>query len=298
LIVPASAVSASQIDRAQHNIRGMGLQPLLGEHVTKVHGYLAGTDRERAADVNAMFADPEIRAVFAISGGWGCARLLPLLDWKMIRANPKLLIGYSDITALHCAFAARAGFPTVHAPNAGNSWHVSSWESFWRLAFAGGTPVLGGAPEEEQTGRIGRTFNGGKASGRLLGGNLTVVSTLMGTPWLPDMNGAILFLEDVNEKPYRIDRMLQQMRLAGILESLGGVVFGQCRRCDAPMEGERTLGFTLDQVLDQHLAPLGVPAFTGANIGHVSNQLSLPVGTTVDLDADARTIRATDAIVA
>lgn len=298
LIAPASAVSPQQIDRAQHNIRGMGLVPVLGQHVTAVHGYLAGTDRERAADINAMFADPSIRAVFSISGGYGCARLLPLLDWKAIRASPKLLIGYSDITALHLAFAARAGFPTIHAPNAGNSWRVSSWNSLWWLAFAGHAPVLGGALEEEQSGRVGRTIRGGKATGRLIGGNLTVLSTLMGTPWMSDMKGAILFLEDVNERPYRIDRMLQQLRLAGVLDSLGGVLFGQCSRCDAPMEGERTLGFTLDEIVDQYLAPLGIPAFSGANVGHVSNQLSLPVGVPVELDADARTIRVIGPIAA
>ena len=298
LIAPASAVSPRQIDYAQQTLRGMGLVPKLGRNASNVHGYLAGTDAERAADLNAMFADPSIRAVFAISGGWGCARLLPLLDWTTIGANPKLLIGYSDITALHCAFAARAGFPTIHAPNAANTWQEVSWHSLWWQAFAGDRPVLGGAQSEEQTGRIGRTLRGGTATGQLVGGNLTVISTLMGTPWMPEMDGAILFLEDVNEAPYRIDRMLQQLSLSGALKKLGGVVFGQCTRCDAPTEGDRTLGFEVDAILDHHLTPLGIPAFAGANIGHIRNQLSVPVGAVVEMDADTRTIRAKEPLVA
>ncbi|WP_209348789.1 LD-carboxypeptidase [Pontixanthobacter sp. CEM42] len=298
LIAPASAVSPRQVEFAQQTIRGMGLVPQLGRHVTRVDGYLAGTDEERADDINAMFADRSIRAVFAISGGWGCARLLPLLDWDGIHANPKLLVGYSDITALHCAFAARAGFPTIHAPNAANTWQALSWNNFWWQAFAGTRPVLGGAEDEALTGRVGRTLRGGKAKGRLVGGNLTVISTLMGTPWMPEMDGAILFLEDVGEEPYRIDRMLQQLRLAGVRDKLGGIIFGQCTRCNAPTEGERTLGFTLDEVVDHHLTPLGIPAFAGANIGHIRNQLSVPVGAVVEMDADARTIGVSEAVVA
>ncbi|MXO91715.1 S66 peptidase family protein [Pontixanthobacter aquaemixtae] len=298
LIAPASAVSAEQVEFAQNNIRGMGLVPKIGRHVRAVHGYLAGTDAQRAGDINEMFADPQIRAVFSISGGWGCARLLSLIDWEIIRSNPKLLIGYSDITALHCAFAARAGFATIHAPNAANTWQASSWNNLWWMAFAGIKPLLGGTEEEEQSGRIGRTIQGGKAVGRLIGGNLTVVSTLMGTPWLPDMQGAILFLEDVNEAPYRVDRMLQQLSLSGILGSLGGVVFGQCSRCNKPTHEGVELGFGLDEIVDHHFGPLGIPAFTGANIGHVRNQLSVPVGATVKLDADARTIRLAEALVA
>ncbi len=251
LIAPASAVSLGQIERAQFNVRGMGLRPRTGKHAYGNHGYLAGTDQERASDINAMFADPEIRAVFAISGGWGCARLLPLLDWPMIRANPKLLIGYSDITALHCAFAARAGFPTIHAPNAGNRWGRLSWRSLVQLGFVGATPVLGGQPQEAQSQRQGRTITGGRAAGKLLGGNLTILSTLMGTPWMPDMSGAILFAEDVREAPYRIDRMFQQLRLAGVLESLGGVVFGQCTRCTS--RGDEGAGFSLDEIVEHHL---------------------------------------------
>jgi muramoyltetrapeptide carboxypeptidase len=296
VVSPASVAGVDdQIERAEWWIRGMGLVPKFGAHAEDRFGYLAGTDAERAADFNAAFADPAVKAVFAVRGGWGAARILPLVDWAAVRANPKLLIGFSDVTALHLAFAARAGFPTIHGGNASSSWPRTSWESLWQLAFAGVTPTLGGWMTEAETGRVGRTIRPGTARGRLLGGNLTILSTLMGTPWLPDFAGAVLFLEDLNEAEYRIDRMLQQLRLAGILERVSGVVFGQCTRC-ATTDPDYA-GFTLDEVIDQYLRPLGVPAFSGANIGHVYGQLCLPSGAEVEIDAGARTIRLLEPVV-
>ena len=282
------------------SIRAMGLVPKPAPHLAARWGYLAGKDRERAADLNAMFADHSVRAIFAVRGGWGSARILPHLDWKTIRANPKLLIGFSDITALHMAIAAKAGFTTIHGPNAASSWGALSWESFRAVAFEGQTPTYASPPgaEDRLVQRAGRarTFRGGKASGRLLGGNLTVLTALMGTAYLPSFEGAILFIEDVDEAEYRIDRMLTQLSLAGILGRVAGVVFGQCTDCRA--KGPSYGGFTLSEVLEQHLAPLGVPAFQGALFGHVPNQFSLPVGARAEIDADAGTIRLLEAAVA
>lgn len=296
VVSPASALSSEDgLDRAEWWIRGMGLVPKFGPHAGAQYGYLAGTDEQRASDFNAAFADPEVRAVFAVRGGWGGARILPLLDWGTIRANPKLLIGFSDVTALHLAFAARAGFPTIHGGNATSSWRKASWESLWRLAFAADTPTLGGAEIEAETGRPARTLVGGKASGRLLGGNLTILSTLMGTGWLPDLKGVVLFLEDVNEAEYRVDRMFQQLKLAGVLSGLAGVVFGQCSRCTTSEPDYA--GLTIDQLLDHYLAPLGIPAVAGFDIGHIANQLSLPSGARVEIDGDARTLRVLEPIV-
>lgn len=294
LVAPASAASAEEIAFAQHNIRGMGLVPKLGANVMASDGYLAGTDSQRASDLEAMFADESVSAIFAIRGGWGGARLLQMLDWDLIRDNPKLLIGYSDVTSLHLAIAAKAGFPTLHAPNAGSPWPKASWESLWRLAFTGETPVLSTQIELAQ-GPQGRTIRSGKACGRLLGGNLTVLSTMVGSAYVPDFGGAILFLEDVNEEEYRIDRMLQQLSMAGVLGQLSGVVFGRCRSCansDPDYAGQ-----TLDDLLTAYLQPLGIPAFAGANIGHHRGQLSLPHGGMVEVDADARTIALLEPIV-
>ncbi|WP_106639190.1 S66 peptidase family protein [Allosphingosinicella vermicomposti] len=283
-----------EVEAIAGTIRAMGLVPKIGRHVAARHGYLAGTDEQRAADVNAMYADPEVRAVFAIRGGWGCARILPLLDWKTIRANPKLLVGYSDITALHLAFAARAGFPTIHGPNAANGWQEQSWNSLWSLAFNGDTPMLQNPPSSPDAllnpERWHTTpIRPGKAKGRLIGGNLAVLTALVGTSWLPDMNGAILFIEDTGEAEYRIDRMMTQLALAGILKRLSGVVFGQCTRCTS--DTEDYIGFTVPEVLHHHLAPLGIPAFYGANFGHVGNQLCIPVGVRAEMDAGAGSIR-------
>ena len=281
-------------------VAAMGLVPRPAPHLVARYGYLAGKDEERAADVNAMFADDKVRAVFAVRGGWGCARILPHLDWDLIRAHPKLLIGFSDITALHMAIAARAGFTTIHGPNAASAWGELSWNSFRGIAFDAQMPTYRTPEATEdrlvQRGGRTRTFRPGRASGRLLGGNLTVLTALVGTPYLPDFEGAILFIEDTDEAEYRIDRMLTQLALAGVLPRVAGVVFGQCTDCRAT--GPSYGGFTLSEVLKQHLAPLGVPAFQGALFGHVANQYSLPVGIRAEIDAEAGTIRLLEPAVA
>lgn len=301
LIEPAGFTDdAFDLQLVMETIRAMGLVPKPAPHLLERYGYLAGSDEARATDVNAMFADNAIRAIFAVRGGWGCARILPYLDFDRIRANPKLLIGFSDITALHMALAARTGCPSIHGPNAASSWGKLSWDSFRQLVFDAGLPTYRNPDAAEdrlvqRNWRI-RTFRPGKATGRLLGGNLTVLSALVGTPYLPDFDGAILFLEDVDEAEYRIDRMLTQLSLSGILGRVAGIAFGQCTNCRGT--GVSYGGFTLSQVLEQHLAPLGVPAFQGALIGHVANQFSIPIGVRAEIDADAGTIRVLEPAVA
>ena len=300
LVQPAGfANDEFELDLAAETIRAMGLVPRRAPHLADRYGYLAGRDEARAADINTMFADDSVRAIFAVRGGWGSARILPRLDWRTIRANPKLLVGFSDITALHMAIAAQAGFPTIHGPNAGSNWGSLSWDAFRALAFDGATPTIAAPPgnDDRLVQRSGRvlTFRAGKATGRLLGGNLTVLSALAGTPYLPDFDGAILFLEEIDEAEYRIDRMLTQLALSGVLRRVAGVVFGQCTRCTAT--GPSFGGFTLSQVLDQHLTPLGVPAFQGALFGHIADQFSLPVGIRAEIDAEAGTIRILEPVV-
>ena len=301
LIEPAYfTADAFDLEQVQATIRAMGLVPKPAPNLLSRYGYLAGSDAERGRAVNAMFADREVRAIFAVRGGWGSARIFPHLDFNLIRANPKLLIGFSDITALHLALAARTDCPTIHGPNASGAWGQLSWDSFRRLAFGAETPTWS---SPEGTGdRLAprspvRTFRPGRASGPLLGGNLTVLTSLVGTPYLPSFDGAILFIEDTDEAQYRIDRMLTQLSLAGILGRVAGVVFGQCTDCVA-RNSSSIGGFTLSEVLDQHLRPLGVPAFQGALFGHVENQFSLPVGIRAEIDATAGTIRMLEPVVA
>jgi muramoyltetrapeptide carboxypeptidase len=300
LIPPAGfAADFSGPQQSEATIRALGLVPKLGQHLNDRHGYLAGTDEARAADVNAMFADRSVRAIFAARGGWGSARILPLLDWTVIAANPKLLIGFSDITALHLAIAARGGFPTIHAPNAEANWGPLSSGTFRNLAFDAGLPFYQASAAADPLAAYGsssvQTLRPGRATGRLIGGNLTVLSTLMGTPYLPNFDGAILFLEDVEEPVYSVDRMLTQLMLSGLFRRVAGVVFGRCSRCAGGTPGS---SFTLLDVMTRHLRPLGVPVFAGAMIGHIANQLSLPVGVRAEIDATAGTIRILEPAVA
>ncbi len=301
LIEPASASDdAFDVTLVEEAITAMGLKPKRGKHVLNRFGYLAGTDRDRASDVNAMFADPEVKAIFAIRGGWGCARILPYLDYAVIRANPKLLIGYSDITALHMAIAARSGIVSIHGPTGGSAWGKKTVELFREIVFDAKTPLLenpiSGDDRLAQRKWRTRTLHPGKAKGRLLGGNLTVLSALVGTPYLPDFTGAILFLEDVDEAEYRIDRMLTQLGQAGILGKLAGVVFGQCTDCVA-RNSVSYGGFTLNDVLTQHIGSLGIPAFQGGFFGHVADQFSLPEGVMAEIDADTGTMQLLEAAV-
>ncbi len=301
LIEPASATDDPfDLTLAEEAVRAMGLTPKRASHLLGRYGYLSGADKDRAADVNAMFADPSVRAIFAVRGGWGCQRILPYLDYDMIRANPKLLIGFSDITALHLAIAARGGFVTLHAPNAGSAWGESSLSMFKQIAFEGKAvsytnPV---ATEDRLIQKKWRTqtLRGGTAKGKLLGGNLTVLAAMVGTPYLPSFDGAILFLEDVDEAEYRIDRMLTQLGQAGILRKLAGVIFGQCTDCKA--RGEPAYGgFTLSNVLQQHIVPLGIPAYQGAFFGHMPDQFTMPVGALAEMDATAGTLRLLEPVV-
>lgn len=296
LIEPASASDEPfQLTLVEEAIVAMGLKPKRAPHILNRYGYLAGRDKDRAADVNAMFGDKEVRAVFAVRGGWGSARLLPYLDWDLIRANPKILTGFSDITALHMAIAAKGDFVSLHGPNAGSAWGRESWDSFRSIAFDGATPTFKNpvAVEDRLVQRRWRTrvlgSGNGKAQGKLLGGNLTVLTALVGTPYLPDFGGAILFLEDVDEAEYRIDRMLTQLAQAGILKNLKGVVFGQCTDCTA--KGNSYGGFTLNDVLTQHFGSIGIPAYQGAYFGHITDQFTLPVGAMAEIDSDAGTLR-------
>lgn len=301
LVAPAGYVAdEARLDRMVAMLRSMELVPKLAPNLMRRNGYFAGSDSERAASITAMYADPEVRALFAAHGGWGCQRILPYLDYGMINANPKLLVGSSDVTALHLALAARTRCPTIHGPNAAHSWGEVSRAAFHALAFDAATPTIVNPPDDAGP-RVPnpwpiRTFRPGRARGRLLGGNLSVISAMVGTPYLPSFAGAILFLEDTNEAEYRIDRMLTQLAQAGILAQLAGLVFGQCTNCRNPVPAYA--GFTIDQVLEQHFTPLGIPVFQGAQIGHIATHISVPVGVPVEIDAARGSIRMLAPLVA
>ena len=256
--------------------RAVGLEPRLGPNYYRRRGYFAGSDAERAADIMEFFADPEVKGIFA-RGGWGSARVLPHLDYDVIGANPKVLLGYSDATALLTGVHAKTRLVVMHGPGPGN---VFSTDHFRRTLMEGEAGLLenmlpdSGDHIVPRDHRI-RTITGGRASGPLLGGNLTVLTSIMGSEYLPDFTGAILFLEDVDEAVYRVDRMMTTLKLAGVLDRIAGFIFGRCTDCD-PGSGFGSL--TLEEVLEDHIAPLGIPAFRGSMIGHLPEQFTPPSG--------------------
>ena len=288
LIAPAGAISANAVREARENMDRFGLSVSVGRHAQSRWGYFAGTDAARADDVMDAFTDPDVDAVATLRGGWGCARILRHLDFDAIRENAKVLTGFSDITALHLAIYARANVVSMHGPNGPSAFTSFTTEVFERTLFDAEAVILAN-PEE---GAPSRSLLPGTASGRIVGGNLTVLAGLVGTPYLPSFDGHLLFLEDVGEDVYRIDRMLTHLSLSGALDGVTGVVFGSCRRCTAESDG-----FTLDEVLLQHVRPLGVPLLVDASFGHLREKWTLPLGIEADLDADAGTVRLLQAAV-
>lgn len=298
LVSPSSATDDPfDLQLAQEAMQALGFQVKAGAHDTARRGHLAGTDAERAGDLNAMFADKDVKAIICARGGSGAARLLPLLDYDAIRRNPKVLLGYSDITALHCAIQARTGLVTFHGPIGSGSWNRFNVDQFQRLFFNRELMQYQNVSEagDELVPRKNRTvtITGGKAQGELVGGNLTVLTALAGSPYLPDFSGKILFLEDVSEAPYRIDRMFSTLKLMGVLDRIAGLIFGECTDCN-PGDGYGSL--TLPQIFDDYLKPLKIPAYRGAMIGHIRQQFIVPVGGKVEMDADAGTFRLLESV--
>jgi muramoyltetrapeptide carboxypeptidase len=276
---------------AKEAMEAMGLKVKVGSNFKNRFGHLAGTDEERAADFNAMFADPEVKAIICLRGGSGAARILPLIDFEQVKANPKPLLGYSDITALHCALYSQTGLISFHGPNGSGSWNSFHANQFQQLFFdqkllSFKNEVTKGDDLVAKGNRI-QTLTKGTVEGKILGGNLTVLTALSGTPYYPDFQDAILFIEDVGEDPYRIDRMMSTLKLNGTLGKIKGFVFGQCSDCKP---GSGYGAFTVDQIMDQYIIPLGIPAYFGAMIGHISKQFIIPVGARVRLNADQGSI--------
>lgn len=277
---------------ATESLQALGFNVKVGKHVSDRYGYLAGKDIDRANDLNDMFDDSSVKGILCIHGGWGCARILPLLDYDLIKRNPKVLIGYSDVTALLNGIYAKTRLVTFHGPVASSAWNEFSVNNFKKAVISGDTfelnnPVKIGDNLTQTQDRI-QTITGGEAKGVFVGGNLTVLSAMIGTPYLPDFKGKILFLEDIGEAVYRIDRMLTHLKLAGILDQLSGFVWGKCTDCD-PGKGYGSL--TFDEIFNDHIRPLGIPAFSGSMIGHIKDKFTVPVGGIVSINAQTGTLK-------
>lgn len=296
IVSPAGAIYESEpYEIAVESMEAMGLKVKLGEHVRTRHGHLAGTDEQRAAEFNEMWRDPDVDAIICLRGGSGAARILPLLDYEMIEKNPKIFIGYSDITALHLAIYKKTGLVTFHGPLATSTWNNFSAEHFQNLLFEAEAvqyenPSDKGGLLTQTRNRI-RTITPGTATGELLGGNLSVLTNIMGTPYFPEnWENRILYLEDVGEKIYAVDRMMTQLQLGGVLEKISGFIFGKCTECD-PGGSSGYGSLTLEEVIDHYIKPLEIPAFSGAMIGHISDNVTIPNGVRAEMNAEKGTFR-------
>lgn len=266
--------------RFEQLLKSMGYLVVLGETLTKKKGYLAGTDEERSNELMSLFADPSIDGIIAMRGGWGCARILDKLDYSVIQSNPKVLMGFSDITSLLNAIYIKTGLVTFHGLVGVNSWNEFSTNVFNRVVCNGETCSL---PLDPLSTSYFVTLNKGKASGKLFGGNLSVISGLVGSPYFEIPENSILFLEETNEEPYVVDRLLTHFKLANVYEKLNGVVFGNCSRCLAenPLQSIPTI-----EVIREHFSEIKIPVSYGSPIGHIASKWTLPIGIEVEMDAE------------
>ena len=285
LVAPAGPLKLpNDLDRAVANAKTLALEPIVGKNAEKRLAYFAGSDEARVADFNAALRDDRIDAIWCLRGGYGAMRLLDHIDWDALRRRPKAIIGYSDITALHCAAMVKAGVGTIHGPTARGKLPPFSEKSL-RVAISGSGNPCGDSPGS-------RTLCEGKARGHIVAGNLAILLALQGTPYKPNYEGAILVLEDVNEAPYRVERMLLTLSLAGELQRCAGVVFGSFTNTG---EEDKSLGGSrpMSDVLLEAAEWAGVPTIMGVPVGHIDNQWSLPVGAMAELDADKKSLTVT-----
>jgi muramoyltetrapeptide carboxypeptidase len=292
-VAPAGPIEMAQVKEYAQRLENAGYHVEIPKGIERKAGYLAGTDQERADELNAAIHDPKVRAIFPCRGGYGLTRILDRIDYAGLRKDPKIITGFSDLTALHLAIAREARVVTFHSPLPEASlWkndkeHAFATSSFERAVFADRYTAesVGYTIELPTDQPRPKTLVGGKARGRLIGGNLTLISTTLGTPYAIESKGTILFIEDVHEAPYRIDRYLSQLRLAGILDNIVGVVAGGFSSNDANDAKE------IDRVLHEYFSTLKKPVITNFPVGHITRNATLPVGGLVELDGDAGSMR-------
>jgi muramoyltetrapeptide carboxypeptidase len=281
LIAPASPFDPGVFRAGRQVLESLGLIPVVSRAEFARVGFLAGSDQHRADQLKCALQEEDTGAVWCIRGGYGTARLLPLLDLPRLRQHPKLLVGFSDVSALLAQLAQPGGFVTIHGPVITQLPRLPSTDLRWLKALLFGTR----APQRVPLGRT-RTLVPGTAEGKLVAGNLSILASLAGTRFAPDLRGAVLCLEDVGEQAYRLDRLFWQLVSAGMLKRCRGIVVGELADC----KPEGTGRHSARRVLEQAVAALGLPALSGAAFGHGRRNVALPVGVRVRLDAGARTL--------
>lgn len=292
LIAPSSPPSDEKLATGIANLQRFGFQIVEGKSLRARHGHLAGTDAERLADLHWAFQSPDIEAVWCIRGGYGATRLLPDIDYRLIRRNPKPFIGYSDVTALHMAIHQETGLVTFHGPVAASEYpEDTTLRHFRAVLMQGIVPHEIAAPShdnETQTPEYQSfTISSGKATGMLTGGNLALLSSLAGTAYAPVFKNKIVFMEDVGEQPYRIDRMLTQLLQATDLMEASGIALGIFNECQPKPD---SFSLSLSDTLRDRLGRLGIPVVYGLPLGHITHQATFPYGIKATLDADKKTL--------
>ncbi len=301
LITPGSYISDEGLEKAVSNLENLGFRVKLSQNIRKKHGYLAGSDAERLSDLHHMYTDTQVRAIWCARGGYGSARLLPLLDFKLIKKHPKALIGYSDITALLNAIYRQTGLICFHGPVASSEMTDYTREQLLTVLIHNCTSyVIRGFRQTTERAEAKKTnpiqcLQTGTASGRLIGGNLSLLASLAGTPWSPDYRNKIVFIEDVGEKPYRIDRMLTQLRQAAKLHQAAAFALGTFADCEAE-QGDNSL--SLEETLRDRIERLKKPCSYGLSFGHIKEQCTLPIGLPARFDAKTGNIRLMEAATA
>ncbi|MFZ4621405.1 MAG: S66 peptidase family protein [Bacteroidota bacterium] len=289
IVSPASPPSSTEkIFKGAEYLERLGYRVKFGRNVEKVYGYLAGTDQERADDINEMFADKDVKAIIAVRGGYGTPRILPLLNYSLIKKNPKILVGYSDLTALQLAIFRKTGLITFSGPMSGVEMFKGidpfTEEHFWRCVTS--TKKLGAFVNPDNKGLV--PLVPGKAAGILLGGNLSLIVAIAGSPYLPSFKDSLLFIEEVEEETYRFDRMLGQLMLTGILKDAKGVIMGELT--DVKTSDTEKPFLTVEQVMKDYLGGLLKPVVTGLVYGHIPRKLTMPQGIRATIDAKNGTL--------
>ena len=292
LIAPSRPSSTDAIDRAVHHIEQRGYEVVCGSHIKARYGYLAGSDEQRAGDLNWAFQDHLTQAIICARGGYGSGRILDRVDYDLVAANPKILVGFSDTTALQLALLRKSGLVSFSGALAGldirrDGESSSTLRNFWR-AVESAEPL---GPVSSKGGRV-HVWNQGRCSGPLLGGCLALVCSLLGTEYQPDFDGAVLLLEDIGEDPYRVDRMFNQLRLAGILKQISGLALGRFRGCFTRAAVPDS--FTLEEIVCDHLAGIQIPVVANLPYGHYRTRVVVPFGVNAVLDTDSRNLQITE----
>ena len=284
IISPASSPDEfTRVERGVKYLEGLGYRVKVGANVGKNHGYLAGTDQERVDDIHSMFKDKDVKAIFTVRGGYGAFRLLDKIDYRIVKNNPKIFVGYSEITSLQMAFFEKAELMTFAGPMVAVDFYdeISSYteEYFWETITSNKKLGKLKFPENQKLPSLQK----GIASGRLIGGNLAVFAGLLGTEYFPNLTGKILMIEEIGELPYRVDRLLNQLRLSGTFKKVKGIILGRFIDCHELDPNKKTL--TLGEVISDYVATLKIPSIYTFPHGHIKDFVTIPFGLKININA-------------